>query len=272
MTRKAHNRFSPELEALVVEMYKTMPVTKIGKQLNISPQTACNILQRFGIAMKGNSYYKRKYETNEEFFDNIDSEEKAYFLGLLLADGTVVAMGTSIKLSLMEPDRILVDKLRDLIAPNAPVRIRKKDLKCRRMTPQVEYLIGSKYMVESVAKYGLVNRKTGKEFFPDIPETLESHFIRGYFDGDGGIYYHPKGCSFTIISGPDMLEGFFRRFEKIGLNRTKTNAKSRDGIVREIRYGGSGNIRKLYNYLYKDATVFLPRKKLLFEKCIHEFL
>lgn len=50
----------------------------------------------------------RKYSLNESYFEKIDSEEKAYFLGFLFSDGSVSKY--SLNLSLAEVDKEILEK------------------------------------------------------------------------------------------------------------------------------------------------------------------
>ena len=75
----------------------------IEKQYHIDMRTIKNILNKNNIEYNKKIY--RKHIINEKYFDSIDSEDKAYFLGLLFADGCVAKNGYNICLTLKNNDK-----------------------------------------------------------------------------------------------------------------------------------------------------------------------
>ena len=79
------------------------------------------MLKRNGYEAKSASELKRKYPIQEDFFDVIDTEEKAYVLGLLYADGYNNTDRNSVSLSLKESDKEILEKVTSLIQPTKPL-------------------------------------------------------------------------------------------------------------------------------------------------------
>lgn len=109
--------------------------------------------------------------------------------------------------------------------------------------------------------------------FPKIKESLIRHFIRGYFDGDGtvGIYKNKSDKEYyTLRSG--FCSGSERFMYQLADKLpciNKTVQKGKDTNIWSITFSVKDSIR-LYNYMYKDATVWLKRKRDKFEQYLKE--
>ena len=102
---------------------------------------------------------------------------------------------------------------------------------------------------------------------------LMNHFLRGYFDGDGFISdYESKPGSrprFSVIGNKEFMEGFQEVLIKnTGLNINKLMTKPKIPTIRILEYGGTNVVKTIREYLYKNATIFLERKKQRFDKII----
>lgn len=233
-----------------------------------------------------------KYSKNEEYFKAINTEDKAYFLGLLFADGTVRPNGT-ITISLQESDREILEKFLICLDSNHRLYFLNNNSKNSNWSNQYILSITSKSMMEDLAIFGCIPNKTQTILFPSkglIPNNLVHHFIRGYFDGDGSIWDgkrtkmivkdHTKkelyrqriihNVKFNITGNYNFITSLQNLLiETLGFNKTKLNIrKSKESSV-TLEYSGRKQIRKFYNFIYKDATVFMKRKKEKFEEIIN---
>lgn len=223
----------------------------------------------------------RKYNFNEHIFDNIDSSEKAYWLGFLMADGYNHESKYYVALRLQAADREILEKYKEFLSSDSPIYTFNRVTNVNKLTRQYcEFGISSPHYSEQLARLGCVQGKTHTLVFPDIPECFYSHFIRGFFDGDGclsikdrlnrrkrdgkSMYYQ-----FTITGKEDVLLKIQEILIK-ELNITKTILESRnDTFIKTLHYSGKQVVTKIMNYLYKDATVYLKRKHDLYLKyCI----
>ena len=119
--------------------------------------------------------------------------------------------------------------------------------------------IGDKHLKESLIKQGCVPQKSLILKFPELPAPLISHFIRGYFDGDGCVSYYRRNQFVTpqcsLVGTKDMLS-------KIIYNTNSDNVIEEEfttNIYYSIKYNKKGSIDFL-NQIYKDATIYLDRK------------
>lgn len=137
----------------------------------------------------------RIYPLNQKYFDIIDDEYKAYWLGLLYADGCNKDDRGSWSIELQEQDKYLLDGLNKSLNCEKPLLFR--DLKSKKPNWSNSYTleINSKYMCERLTELGCHPRKSLTLKFPtenQVPVHLLQHFIRGYIDGDGCIFYLKK--------------------------------------------------------------------------------
>ena len=133
------------------------------------------------------------YQLNENYFETIDSREKAYFLGLLAADGCIHKSipgkrNTRISLSLKIEDKYIIDSLAKAIDFTGNVRIttiRKGQYAGHQYGC---LLFTSDKMAADLSKYSVTNSKSSTLIYPTIPEEFDYDFIRGYFDGNGSVF------------------------------------------------------------------------------------
>lgn len=241
------------------------------------------------------------YVKNENYFEVINTEQKAYFLGLLFADGTnasdrVDANGKLIKrnqiaLALKSNDSHILDSFLFELDSNYKLHIRKYSLKNKEWNNQHVLTITSAKMSEDLSRLGCIPNKTKSLIFPTndiVPNELIHHFIRGYFDGDGCVWVGKRypftfndgelgrkrtriihNMKFTFVGLDSFIESMKTKLiEYVGFNDVKINYNKRKERSASLEYSGRNNIIKLYNYMYKDATVFLKRKEEIFKSLL----
>ncbi len=219
----------------------------------------------------------RKYSLNENYFDDLSSEDKIYFLGFLMADGYNSETRGVIEISCSEKDKDFLQELNLLIGSNKPLRF----VRCKKDT-SYRASFCSRHLSETLSKLGCVQAKTFKLKFPEylVNDDMIRHFIRGYFDGDGCISCtHAKrknvfGNSFlsvvTITSTDDFCQ-YIKDYIMGGLNITSNIScrhPSHDNNNRTLCISGNKQVIKFCEWMYKDSNLFLKRKyeKLLYIK------
>jgi hypothetical protein len=215
---------------------------------------------------------KRKYFYDENFFEKIDNEEKAYFLGFIFADGCVVNDSKKsryqVTLKLHTKDKHILESFITSVKGEMPVWKHGQ----REM---VEIHFSGKKMVNDLINLGAIQNKTFTIQYPTINETLEKHFLRGYFDGDGCIRVNEdkrdntKRGDLRIVSGSlDMLNKINERMNILfGVNINKLYGP-KDKAFKYIGWSGMSDIEKIYHGFYDDSMLFLNRKKNIFDEVI----
>lgn len=245
----------------MIEAYRQGESTiKLGNRFGVSNMAIYGLLKRRGIPMRSLSHAMQKYDINEDYFGAIDTEDKAYWLGFICADGYVNFERNDLVIGLATKDKQHLQKLKECLRSNHPI----KEYVYSYLS-MVRLFIGNKKIVKSLSKH-IQKNKTFSLRFPKINIDLERHFIRGYFDGDGSII-NGKNPQLNITSNTFFLDELDIRFEQIGLNKTKRDIRHKSqNQIQTTRFVGRNNVKMIYDYLYKDATIFLERKKDIFER------
>lgn len=204
-----------------------------------------------------------KYNYNWDFFEK-DSEELYYFLGFVAADGYI--SNGEIEIGLNEKDLSLLQKFRDLIAPNKPIYHKKR-------TNSYTLKISCLNKINNFKKfYSMVsNKKHDEMLYPNIPDKYQKHFIRGYIDGDGTIgptksYQIVKGVKKTyiglrlrILGNENFLKELNATTQQFCQHKTKAINKKKGENVYCITYNFK-TADSILQWLYEDATIYLDRK------------
>ena len=262
------NRFTDEFKNEIVKLYSDgMGMHEISKMLHTEHQRVKDILIEKGVRIRTASELSRKYTINEHYFDKIDNQDKAYILGFLYADGYNSEANNTISLSLQEQDKDVLDKICKVLEYNNKPKLSTFNHDKNPNWSNVYRLnFHSKHMSQTLAKYGVIQNKSLKITFPEfLDESLYSHFIRGYFDGDGCFYYGKNKYDDQInIVGTE--EFCLKVMDILHKNSVISGGKvcqiehSDNGITRIIRFGGAKQTKMFLDWLYKDANLYLDRK------------
>ena len=225
---------------------------------------------------------KRKYNIDDNYFNEIDTERKAYILGLMYADGCVYP--NSAKLDLKTEDIKLLEDIALEMKNNCPIKTykykKKSYFKYQDKTYEFDCSMSrlsmhSKQIVQDLHKHGCVSSKTLILKFPNnkiVDKSLIKHFIRGYLDGDGSISYSERSSSSKYRSSYLHFNITFTvTYDVIyGIKSVLYNIVPFDGDIRSrwkdsnnnctLSIDGNNICFKILNWLYKDATIYLERK------------
>lgn len=265
MSKKIIFSFEEEKEILYLYSAKNTSILKIAKKFNVGTSVIRRILKENNILIKNNSFYKSK-KVDESFFQKIDSEEKAYVLGFFWADGSL-SKNKVFKIKIKDKD--LLEKIKAVMKSEHKIGECKETSGFSTGATYYYLSIDNKKLCEPLIKMGINNNKTFESVFPleFIPPDLIRHFIRGYFDGDGSVYTSCKnkniGISFTgnfkVLS---TIKNFLSQ-----ITESKANIhKYKDKNIYDYKIGGRNKVAKIYEYFYENATIFLERKKNVFER------
>lgn len=234
---------------------------EIAQLANCSLTAIRNSFKKFNIDIT-NQKNIFKYNYDQDYFEIIDTEDKAYWLGFLMADGCVHIDKNNkhtVSLNLSIKDEEHLNKLKNSIKLNKSlIYYQKQSPNSNRIYNYCTLKIHGKKFATNLINNGVCPNKTFNEKLPKIQKDLIRHFIRGYFDGDGsvGIYNrsNKKYCSITLIGSIALLEDI-----KTFANITHKIYKKRTSDL----YYFSLTYNKAYNFLqwiYKDSTIYLDRK------------
>lgn len=251
-----------EQEEFILNNYEHMSSKEISSVLNCSVRDI-NIF----LDYKKLIFNSKKYVLNENYFEKIDTPNKAYWLGFLYADGCIMdrvrngRISYVLELSLSREDISHLEKFKMSLKSNAPIKLKtvKDKYEACRLT------ICNKKICEDLIKLGCVPRKSLILTFPteeQVPKYLIPHFIRGYLDGDGCVFNNGKNVVVNFVSTFDFLSSIQEiMYDEFGLTKTSICKK---GNAYQCSWRGKGNLKTWFDYLYNyDDIIFLQRK---FEK------
>lgn len=239
----------------------------IADEFNVTQGTIRNLLIKHQIKLRSDN---KVYEKDESFFERVDTEEKAYWLGFLYADGYIVQTKekSKIRLGIQSRDEEHLKKFLKSLKSNHKIKHSKK------VTNEKEYYLSfvdivSVKMVKDIIALGCTPRKTFTQTFPSediLPKEFQLSFIRGVFDGDGCI---TKSKDNYINLNGQQCESYKAYF--IGTKNMIDNIKQilnvsylktcKEKNIYKLYIGGNQHAYKILSeYIYKDATIYLERK------------
>lgn len=234
---------------------------QIAKDLNTTRKHIRNVLRRNNIEMRSLSEATRKYNFNEHYFDVIDTPNKAYILGLLDSDGCN-GRNNDVKIKLQERDRDILEKVNVELSNEKPLLFLDGAKDGHQNTFTLSFT--SPYTSEILEALGCTHSKSLTLKFPKyLDESLYPHFIRGYFDGDGHISKDKHKQQFS-------LTGTFSFLSDVALilqEQCRCHCRIREKVAHEdgddtyelivVKNGGA---RAVFDYIYKDAELYMQRK------------
>lgn len=270
---RSNIKWRKEQKDKIVELYlNKVSIRKIGEMFGgLHYNTVKKILQEYNIQLRTKSQSHFQDDRNENYFSIIDSEDKAYWLGFLAADGCV--HDNYCRLTLQKRDREHIEKFRDALGITT---IQIRDYSQKTCTGKIcnysTISIGCKNLIEDLKKQGIVERKSLILQPPKISDDFVYDWIRGYFDGDGSLSYSQKNNRWqcNCISTKEVLE-WIR--DKLNIQNTKPfQVKRKDYIEKcwTLHWNGRLNCLRTMNLIYKNNTakIYLTRKHLLYEQLL----
>ena len=226
------------------------------------------VLRKLGITRPNGTQAK----INHDYFENIDSEHKAYWLGFIYADGSITkkvyekgSYTYRLRMELMFEDKYILEQMAlDLESDLKPKEYynNTSHFEGYNKPKHTAYIMfSSKKMGEDLVKLGVMPNKTLiLKSLPSIPDNLMKHFIRGYFDGDGSVYLTKDNTIKTAFYGTHDFINSIQDFLIKELDLTKK--KITDQKEANVSFVGMAKqeSEKIYHYMYDEATIFLNRK------------
>lgn len=251
-----------QMKYIISEYKKGKTLSALGREFGVSYSTIRNLLKRKGIKTEGN---KHNFPRDEFYFSNIDSKEKAYWLGFLYADGCVHSNSNEISITLKDRDHL--EKFRKAIKSNNKIG-ESIDRRFSSLPKIYHFSIKDKQLKSDLIKWGCVpNKSLALTKIPNIPRDFVSHFIRGYFDGDGSLHWLNGTKNFRISfvgTGP-----FLKDIQKeLGLSLSLGQHKGNQSKYFQV--AGRKQVPMILDYIYKDSdeNIRLTRKYKNYLDCL----
>lgn len=266
-------KFSKE----IIEDFKiNKDVDSLSGKFNIKEFQIRRFLDKNGVLKDKKLGGNRKFYCNFNYFTSIDTEKKAYYAGLIAADGNISKKGNTVSVYLHKNDVELLIKMKNDLDSNYHPTFSSALSKGKPCLMSL-WQINSKQIKNDLIKIGLIPNKTGKLNWSliekNIPHDLLRHFIRGFFDGDGhfGRCLKTQSILFGISEkGGFYLQGIKKFFNENGLNSKSKIFRNKQGVD-VYSVGGRNKLAKIYEILYKDSTVSMDRKRKIIEDYLFLF-
>jgi hypothetical protein len=272
MSKENLKKLSKEILEYEYKTCKSMQ--KVADNLNLSVSTIYKYMKLYNICYE--KHYKGIYQCNENFFKN-DSPESFYLAGFIAADGSVQyrKYSKTLKITLSEKDFNHLEKIKNILSSNHNIKIYKvkKSKLVKSENNCAELQITNKTLVEDLIKFNIIPNKTKTYCMPEwlINHNFISHFMRGYFDGDGTITHcglnkdrKIKQLNFSILG----TEKFIQQYNSILSEKCKLHSNKiiKHYSVSKISYSGNNVIKHIYDFLYKNQNICLDRKQKIFNQ------
>lgn len=251
---------------LIAEYLSGEPTTKLSIKYKISPAAICGILDRRNIPRRSLSDAKRIHTLNEKAFSEI-TEESAYWIGFIMADGTVIRtprQSPEIAIVLQERDIKHLEKFRNFLSSSHTISSSK-----RGERGYVRIAFRSKIIADDLERYGIVPRKTKIAKIKYLENNR--HFWRGLIDGDGSIGWSQPGKPCLDLAGSkSMIEQFILYTKTVIPHLTLNSRQQHPGCYKTHISWNTAAI--MIQTLYSDCSVSLDRKQERANKIISESL
>jgi hypothetical protein len=222
----------------IEELIKTKTQKQIAEIYNVSQKTIGNFLLKNNIKVNSR---KRINESrlyfNIDYFDSINSEKKAYWLGYISADGCL----KNNKVNIVSKDKEIIFKFKnDLCSEHKLCESTIYDKRTKKSYTSYSISITNNLFNKKVQNY--INIDKSNSFrLPKLEDKYYPFFIAGMFDGDGHVGFNKNIMRCSLISTSECLIEIQDILEKIGIKKTKLqNSKKYSRL-----------------YLYKDTFMFL---------------
>ena len=274
------NKVNEAIRQKIIEDYKNgKSMRQIEIDYGVTRTTVSRYLTKLGIKTTVGNHH-RTYSHKEDFFHTIDTEEKAYWLGFMFADGYISNNDNrygqdQFGLSLAEEDIGSLYQFKKALDATNPVHIYNRNSNTKGQS-LCRLQLTSQQTVDDLIMHGCKKQKSHILQPPiDVPNELIPHFIRGFFDGDGSIvkaknnnYKKTSGYVYSInITTTKMMADWLQAYFDMG----SVAKESRKEFTYYYNLGGHLQVIKFYHILYDKATVYMKRKYLRFQELLNKY-
>lgn len=264
--------FTDEQKQHIVKKYEEgTPMRKIGEEFGVSKHTIRRILVEQGIEIRDNSHSHIGYSIDESYFDQIDTPNKAYVLGLLYADGNVGKKLHSVKLTLQYRDiKILQDIAKDM-KTDRPLYKDEMSKKNPNWMDVYTFTFCNEHMHGKLVELGVVPNKSLILQFPTkVPEQFMRDFVRGYVDGDGHVEWGRNKRAEVAQSVFFCTELQKYLWEKLQIGSRLYKDKKHHENSRSLHIIKKLDVYKFLEWLYEGSELHIDRKYAVYLKAKEE--
>lgn len=224
------------------------------------------MLKENNIKAKNNRFY-RQLPIDENYFQEIDTPNKAYVLGYIFADGCITK-GKVLTLSSSEENKEVLEIIKKELKTECKIGSYIEDTPYISNYRYYKLSIVNQKIYDDLVKLGLQPKKSLINIFPkDLKQEFIKDFIRGYFDGNGSIYYTKEKKhgyiqpTISFTGAEEIIKEINKILNEVLNSSSKIYPYSKNDKIFDLKYGLRTKLDVIYEYFYKDALLFLGRKK-----------
>jgi len=256
-----NQKITEQQESTVVKLYfeEKKTIKQIRKEISIGRSSIGKILAKHGGGRSNTEMKIDKLDLDATYFKEINTPEKAYWLGFIAADGNVYR--NRLQIGLAEKDRCHLILFAKAVCYSGKIHEDKTGPKL---------IIARKEIFNDLNSLGILPNKSlnlNASIFDKVPTNFLSAFMHGYFDGDGGFSKRGKGGHFTLLGNLSFLNKYREILVEAGLKVSNPRLDKRTKQTYYISMWLSPtNNQDFINFFYLGgfkSTHFLSRK---FEK------
>lgn len=273
--------------------YARFPINELSHKFKISEDLIEKLMNQYDINYTFNRKYVddsviknfniKYYSFDENYFENIEHPDKAYWLGFICSDGNLHEDKKNLRIEIHPKDVDILEKFNECLNSNYPIRYRENKVNKSnkfnvRMKLDKHFLVRisltSDKLTNQLKNCYIMSNKTKKLNWNNISSIMDEKlwidFIRGYFDGDGcwGLSYYKNNIVFTYNIGGasyNMINGIFEYLKntynlsnKVHLSITD---KGYDDKFYSFTFSNKHDVLALYNAMYYDETCLKGNRK-----------
>lgn len=244
------HKYTPEEEESICREYKLCKnMYAVSRKTGFPPTSVLRILHRNNVPVQNYEEAARKYNLDQSVFENVQTEEQFYWIGYLMADGSISSTSNSISLSSADLEHL--KKFAAFLKTDSPIRMRENPI-----GRWWEISVNSSRICKDIAHFGLVPNKETRAT-PHHSLLNNKYFWRGVVDGDGSCLFSKEGYFFIKICGSYDICNAFNEYVFSILGKRYSIIKANNIYA----FGVCGNKAfKIASILYKNSRIFLDRK------------
>lgn len=187
------------LESEIIELSKTKSQKDIGVIYETNQPEISKILRLNGIKRKKSRVNMSHLSLNINYFKEIDSNDKAYWLGFICADGNINKNNN--KVSLISKDLEVIEGFKECIGAEHAISKRETfDKRTNKTYTGYSIQIGNEIFTNHLINLGVTSNKTDVLEFPNIDKKYYPYFIAGLFDGDGSVSWAGENKNYLKLN------------------------------------------------------------------------
>ena len=247
----------------VKENYMEMKTSDISQTLNRTMSAVELKARKLGLK-------KYPYMCDYHYFDEINTEEKAYWLGFLSADGWINKNDKSnagvTGIELQYGDINHLKKFNKSIKGNYQITDRWRVCELSKNTEKKNHMccirIFSLTMYNSLVEKGFTKNKSFDCHIPPLKQDLIKHYIRGYFDGNGCLCFTNVSFCINFSTASEVLKNDITKILTLEDFNPVVNTYTTEfgTTMYAININRQNDKLNFLDWIYKDSTIYLDRK------------